>query len=778
LGAAVTLALPLIAFPSVLAAPAYAVTCQSGTPTPTDSYPGSVVMANNFESGTLDGFTVNTGGTGTATVSSAQAHDGACSAYLHVTTDPGSLANFSTALPSGTQQVYADGWFNITVAGVAGNDVPYFRFFNGSTRYVDVYRDNDNGVLWVRFLAPDGTYNSTSLGRTVPLNTWHRLVMHVIPNGSATTVEIWFDGTNVYSSTQVNLTTSLLDRVQNGAEHVQQMGDEYIDGLIIKSVTNAPVPSFTASPSSGTAPLAVAFTDTSIGTPTSWSWNFGDGSTSTLQNPTHTYSTAGTYTVTLTATNANGSNSTSSTITVKAATASFTATPTSGVVPMSVAFKDTSTGSPTAWAWNFGDGTTSTLQNPTHTYSTAGTYTATLTTTYSQGSTSSATAVITAQTLAQAMDAKAAQWNLGAATSDVTPIRDGGYYRNYQSGAIISTPWHSLFVSRGAIRSEWAALAYENGLMGYPTTDEVGGLVNGGVYQNYEGGAIVWTYATGAHESFGPIRQVWQQLGFEGGVLGYPTTEVVTGLINGGSYQNYQGGAIVSSPAAGTHESVGPIRSEWQATGFERGILGYPTTGVVTGLVNGGSYQNYQSGAIVSSPTAGTHESFGPIRAEWQSTGFEGGVLGYPTTEVVSGLINGGSYQNYQGGAIVSSPASGTHESIGAIRKEWASTGYERGILGYPTTEVVTGLVNGGSYQNYQGGAIVSSPTAGTHESYGPIRAAWMSAGFEKGALGYPTSEVYAVPNGTAQDFQGGRITDINGTTTITYSSGTTAPAG
>ncbi|MEW1943711.1 hypothetical protein AB0299_22020, partial [Pseudarthrobacter sp. NPDC080037] len=92
------------------------------------------------------------------------------------------------------------------------------------------------------------------------------------------------------------------------------------------------------------------------------------------------------------------------------------------------------------------------------------------------------------------------------------------------------------------------------------------------------------------------------------------------------------------------------------------------------------------------------------------------------------------------------------------------------------TTEVVTGLINGGSYQNYQGGAVVSSPTAGTHESYGAIRTAWMSTGFERGALGYPTSEIYSVPNGTAQDFQGGRISDILGTATITYSTGSGTP--
>ncbi|MFA5414691.1 MAG: PKD domain-containing protein, partial [Methanoregula sp.] len=47
-----------------------------------------------------------------------------------------------------------------------------------------------------------------------------------------------------------------------------------------------PVASFTGTPTSGFAPLTVAFTDSSINTPTSWSWSFGDGSSSsTLQNP-------------------------------------------------------------------------------------------------------------------------------------------------------------------------------------------------------------------------------------------------------------------------------------------------------------------------------------------------------------------------------------------------------------------------------------------------------------------------------------------------------------
>jgi len=90
----------------------------------------------------------------------------------------------------------------------------------------------------------------------------------------------------------------------------------------------APVASFTASPTSGTAPLNVAFTDTSTGSPTSWAWDFGDGGTSTAQNPSHSYAAAGTYTAKLTATNSGGSSSATKTITVSAAT---TPPPTSGV---------------------------------------------------------------------------------------------------------------------------------------------------------------------------------------------------------------------------------------------------------------------------------------------------------------------------------------------------------------------------------------------------------------------------------------------------------------
>jgi PKD repeat protein len=152
----------------------------------------------------------------------------------------------------------------------------------------------------------------------------------------------------------------------------------------------APVASFSATPTSGTAPLLVTLTDTSTGTVSTRTWDLGDGTTSTSQSVAKTYSSAKTYTVKLTVSNAGGSSTTTKTITASASTpvANFTASPTSGVAPLPVTFSNTSTNA-VSYSWKFGDGTTSTAQTPSKTYANAGTYTVTLTATGSSGTTPS-----------------------------------------------------------------------------------------------------------------------------------------------------------------------------------------------------------------------------------------------------------------------------------------------------------------------------------------------------------------------------------------------------
>jgi len=59
--------------------------------------------------------------------------------------------------------------------------------------------------------------------------------------------------------------------------------------------------------------------------------------------------------------------------------ADFSGTPTSGIVPLTVDFTDLTLGEPDTWDWDFGDGSPhDTAQNPSHVYSTVGTYTVTL----------------------------------------------------------------------------------------------------------------------------------------------------------------------------------------------------------------------------------------------------------------------------------------------------------------------------------------------------------------------------------------------------------------
>ncbi|MER2526979.1 MAG: PKD domain-containing protein, partial [Candidatus Competibacter denitrificans] len=168
--------------------------------------------------------------------------------------------------------------------------------------------------------------------------------------------------------------------------------------------TVAPVSSFSATPTSGVAPLLVTLADTSTGTIANRVWDFGDGTTSTSQNAMKTYNVAGVYTVKLTVDNAGGKSTTSKTITVTSAvpTANFTATPTSGTVPLSVQVADSSTNA-TGWNWNFGDGTTSNLQiPPAHVYKTAGNYTVSLTVSGPGGTSTAKTTSITAKAAATA----------------------------------------------------------------------------------------------------------------------------------------------------------------------------------------------------------------------------------------------------------------------------------------------------------------------------------------------------------------------------------------
>lgn len=267
---------------------------------------------------------------------------------------------------------------------------------------------NDDGVA-VHFVPPIYPYDVTALQYYIASNVSHGFIAQIyaddgpnntagtllfnttIPSGSVTP-SAW-NTVNVTSTVTISSggfyvvwlqggTTIFLGTETAGARSHRNYEildnswatfryDDAQDAMIRCSIGNYNgVP--TAATSLSTNGVNLSCTDATTGPVTSWLWDFGDATTSTLQNPTHTYATGGTYTVCLTSTSQCGSTQACSTITVCATPVAQYST---GTNALNASFTDQSSGTVNSYFWDFGDSQTSTLQNPTHTYSSAGTYT-------------------------------------------------------------------------------------------------------------------------------------------------------------------------------------------------------------------------------------------------------------------------------------------------------------------------------------------------------------------------------------------------------------------
>jgi PKD repeat protein len=123
------------------------------------------------------------------------------------------------------------------------------------------------------------------------------------------------------------------------------------------------------------AQVYVAYTSPTPGI-SNYLWDFGDTTVSYSPTGTHTYFWPGNYNVSLTVQYSNGCSNTSSTNVVvhPIPIALFTITNPQGCAPHNPILTNYSTGTISSYLWNFGDGTTSNSPNPTHTYSSPGTY--------------------------------------------------------------------------------------------------------------------------------------------------------------------------------------------------------------------------------------------------------------------------------------------------------------------------------------------------------------------------------------------------------------------
>jgi hypothetical protein len=142
-------------------------------------------------------------------------------------------------------------------------------------------------------------------------------------------------------------------------------------------------------------------------------------------------------------------------------------------------------------------------------------------------------------------------------------------YSAYRCGASMTV---------GEIDAKYRALGGCGSVLGAALTQETRTPDGVGRYNVFENGSIYWSPSTAAHEVHGAIRDRYRDVGWEAGILGYPVSDETLAPDRVGRYSVFERGSIYWSPSTGAHEVHGRIRDRWQELGWETGALGYPTS--------------------------------------------------------------------------------------------------------------------------------------------------------------------------------------------------------
>ncbi len=246
----------------------------------------------------------------------------------------------------------------------------------------------------------------------------------------------------------------------------------------------------------------------------------------------------------------------------------------------------------------------------------------------------------------------------------------------------------------------------------------------------------------------GGVRSLWiDEVSFGGGKLflgGPPACE------------------LFSSPSTGTHQVCGAILAKYQALGGPSSFLGYPTTDE-TGTPDGaGRFNDFSNGgAIYWTAATGAWSIHGAILGKWASMGWERSVLGYPTSDETGAPDGVGRFNDFSNsGSIYWTPGTGAWSIHGAIVAKYQALGGPSSVLGYPVTDE-TGTPDGvGRFNHFSNaGSIYWTAGTGAWSIHGAIRSKWASMGWERSCLGYPVSDEFGIPGGRQSNLQNGVIT-------------------
>lgn len=226
---------------------------------------------------------------------------------------------------------------------------------------------------------------------------------------------------------------------------------------------------------------------------------------------------------------------------------------------------------------------------------------------------------------------------------------------------------------------------------------------------------------------------------FEGRAGGL--TRPVEGAHTGGFNANTWGVAMIGDF---TMEPPTPIqlRTTGRLLGWRLGLDHVDPRGTVVLASAGGNFTTFARGATPTLPTIFTHRDVGNTECP-----------GNAAYAVMNLLRDTAARFNAPPGPI------SLADSLrgGAILAKWAAIGGDASALGSPTSPEASGGDNS-RYVNFQKGAMYWSPESGAEPVTGAIYDAWASLGFERGALGLPTSGEIQEPLWIVQNFQHGTL--------------------
>ncbi|WP_280454468.1 LGFP repeat-containing protein [Nocardia brasiliensis] len=133
--------------------------------------------------------------------------------------------------------------------------------------------------------------------------------------------------------------------------------------------------------------------------------------------------------------------------------------------------------------------------------------------------------------------------------------------------------WPAPYEVCGAIRDKYNELGGPNSFLLFPTSNELTNPDGVGKRTTFQNGPIYWSPAGGAHPVVNHFFAAWQRNGWEAGVLGYPTSDEIPGA-NAGRRQEFEHGAIYWHFNEAFYVT-GAIRDRWNQLGAEGGSLGY-----------------------------------------------------------------------------------------------------------------------------------------------------------------------------------------------------------